>query len=212
MLPPGMENTSMAAALAKTQLEPVEPALIIFGLDDAKRPHGSYFGAADAPAAEFAARTMGFLAHRLATAGEREVAATLAPGKLFASGRAFVPFVRADLFDRLLKLVPAGALEAAAKTRIKLVASTPATTPASQAGASSPKKPIDYELPRDWATIRAGCLVLAYSKDDQSWFEAVVVTVEPNDVFGLTWRDYPDSAKFFMHRKKLGLLHPEFVA
>jgi hypothetical protein len=74
------------------------PALVVFGLDDTKRPHASAFGARQAELAEKAAGLMGMTALRLATAEQKALAAKLPRGRVFASGRAFVPFVRAGLY------------------------------------------------------------------------------------------------------------------
>ncbi len=96
------------------------------------------------------------------------------------------------------------------KSELGVVASSPA--PAAGGGAEKgAAKSAEYRLPRDWMTIAVGCLVLAYSDSDESWFECVVTKVEQNDVFELQWKDYPTEPKLYRHRKKLGLLHPEYV-
>src|SRR5215203_566666 len=78
-----------------------EVALVVFGLDATGKPHASAFDGADADLAEKAAGLMGMHALRPETDEQRQIAAKLPRGRVFASGRAFVPFVRAPLYEAL---------------------------------------------------------------------------------------------------------------
>ena len=68
-------------------------AAVVFGLDDAGKPHASAFTAHDAELAEKAAALMGMRVLRPGTDEQRALAAKLPKGRVFGSGRAFVPFV-----------------------------------------------------------------------------------------------------------------------
>ena len=67
-------------------------ALVVFGRDGIGRPHASVFDRSEADLAEKAAGLMGTRVLRVRTDEQRELAAKLPHGRLFASGRAFVPF------------------------------------------------------------------------------------------------------------------------
>ncbi len=70
-------------------------------MDDSGKPHASRFSDADAQLAEKAAGLMGMHVFRPATEEHRELAAKLPRGRVFGSGKAFVPFVKAGIFTAL---------------------------------------------------------------------------------------------------------------
>jgi hypothetical protein len=74
---------------------PAATALIVFGRDNGGKPHASRFDASEAELAEKAAGLMGMQVLRPETGEQRALAAKLPKGRVFASGRAFVPFVKA---------------------------------------------------------------------------------------------------------------------
>lgn len=206
----GQWRLPMTTTPATPSLGAVEPALILFGLDDAKRPHASFFAEPEVEGAEAAAKAMGFAALRATTTAMKGVAATLPRGKLFSSGKGFVPFVSSDRFDQIVKLAPEGVVEAAAASRAEQ-AQAAAIEAAAQAASSPPSANPTHDLPTSWDTIKEGSLVLAREEGEEDWYICIVTKVEPNDVFALQWRDYPDQPKIFRHRKKLALMHPEAV-
>src|SRR5258708_38894913 len=74
------------------------------------KPHASRFADHDAPVVARAAELMGFHVVRV-PADQVElhgIAERLPLGKIFASGRAFAPFVARSAFDRLAALVEGG--------------------------------------------------------------------------------------------------------
>lgn len=78
------------------------PAIILFGRDERGRPHISRFAGEEICGAKDAARLMG---QHLAAADAETLhgfAARLPVGRLFPSGKGFVPFVKGDIYDRLL--------------------------------------------------------------------------------------------------------------
>src|SRR3954452_21782059 len=76
-------------------------ALVVFGRDNGGKPHASRFDASEAELAEKAAGLMGMQVMRPENAEHRELAAKLPRGRVFASGRAFVPFVKAAIYAPL---------------------------------------------------------------------------------------------------------------
>src|SRR4051794_41921594 len=109
-----------APKTAKPQPDPAAPALIVFGRDEAGKAHAAFFDQSEATLAEKAADFMSLRVLRVRTDEHRALAAQLPHGRVFASGRAFVPFVKAALF---LKLQTA-AQAAADASRAKLMPST----------------------------------------------------------------------------------------
>jgi hypothetical protein len=127
-----------------------------------------------------------------------EIAARLPVGRVHATGRTFVPFIRRDLYDKLVAAAPNGNL------------GQPLTPPASGAtgGAAGSRPPgSSLNLPRSWQEIGLGDLVLAQEDPEDGWYEAIVVEVA-NDMFTLRWRDYPRYRRITRHRLRLGLLYP----
>ena len=60
-------------------------------------------------------------------------------------------------------------------------------------------------LPKSWADIRAGSLVIGHEGHDYGWWEAIVTEVR-GDVLTLRWRDYPKQAAVTRDRQEVALL------
>lgn len=84
-------------------ISPTTPALVLFGRDQAGKPHASWFDAASVELAIKAAGLMSMRAVPVESDALREVAASLPRGRLFSSGRAFTPFVKGKLYERLVE-------------------------------------------------------------------------------------------------------------
>ena len=83
---------------------PAIPALVLFGRDQAGKPHASWF---DAPSAELATKAAGLMSMRAVPVESdelRELVTGLPRGRVFSSGRAFTPFVKGKLYERLVEL------------------------------------------------------------------------------------------------------------
>ena len=94
MTPNTVSATTTAAA--------IPPGLILFGRDERQRPHASRFAAGEKANAERAAGLMGMHVLEISDDTHQSLAAGLPQGRLFGSGKAFVPFVKAEVFDRLV--------------------------------------------------------------------------------------------------------------
>ena len=196
----------MSAATAGKLLPLLDevPAAFILGRDDTNKPHAAWFTADQVEAAEKAAALMGM---HLVTVGDDpafiDSIAGLPRGKLFASGKAFCPFVAAATFEKLLPLAPA----AGEPKKLRIVASAAA---AGEDMSKPPAAPVKgaVDLPKDWTAIKVGSVVLASETKEEGWFEAKVTEAKPNDVFLLQWLDYPDYEPFVRHRERLALMFP----
>jgi hypothetical protein len=203
---PKEQNTAQVDA-PTGETKPAVATLIVFGLDDAKKPHASWFDEADAPLAEKAARLMGMKILRLTTDEQRGLAGKLSRGKIFQSGRCFVPYCNRTIFAQLAAMggedppidpaVVQSALDEPAGERAVRAKPTEA---ASSPGASS------------WAAITVGSVVLASEGEKEGWYEAVVTAAKPNHLFELVWRDWPDEKPIVRKRGNLGLLPPAEAA
>ncbi len=186
----------------------IEAAFIVLGRDEAGKAHASWFDAADRPAAEAAARAMGFAGLCAAADGVRELAGNLPRGRVFASGRAFVPFVRASLYEHLLTHLPEGAVEAARAAAKANAAENPAPADGSKPAASYAEASGKEERP-DWKKLKKGDLVLATLGGDEPWYPAIIVDEKSNGLVEVRWRDYADDPNVIRRREHLALLHPD---
>ncbi|MHC2018947.1 hypothetical protein [Methylobacterium sp. CM6247] len=199
-----MTTTTSTAAI-------MPPGLILFGRDERQRPHASRFAAGDKANAERAAGLMGMHVLEISDDTYRRLAAGLPQGRLFESGKAFVPFVKAEVFERLV--AAAGLPDVAVPVRASgKAASAP---PASGGGASSASGAGGpggrFKAPTDWHEIERGSLVLACEGPQEGWFEAIIMYTKADDAFELQWRDWPDNPLITRHRSELGLLPPGAV-
>lgn len=198
----------MSAGAAGTSLPSptLLPAGLILGRDNNDRPHAAWFLPGQLEAAESAAQLMDL--HFVAVGDNQELAAIatkLPKGKLFDSGKAFVPFIAGAAYDQLLPHAPAAAADH----------KTPKPKPAKQTAAAveddptkPPVAPKGIDHPKDWQSIKLGSTVLASETREDGWFEAIVTEVVSDDVFGLKWADYPDYDPFLRHRQRLALKFP----
>lgn len=183
------------------------PALILFGRDESGRPHASAFSATDAENASRAAALMGL--HTLAVGEKNDIiAAGLARGRLFASGKAFVPFCAEVVFARLLTAAGLPDVPMPLEGAGKAAGTSPPTNAGSGGLGGTDGSGAPPSAPRDWSAIGIGSVVLACQGPMEGWWEAVVTYTKANDSFVCVWRDFPDDGEITRARKDLGLLPP----
>jgi hypothetical protein len=83
------------------------PALIVFGLDGAKAK-GGWFTATETDLAQKAAESLQLRLYKIDTPEGAEAAKDLSRGRVYANGRGFVPFIKRDVYDRLLQAAGTG--------------------------------------------------------------------------------------------------------
>jgi hypothetical protein len=183
-----------ADASASAPLAPV----VLFGIDSRGKPKAARFGKAAASLAVKAASQLQLRVIPTDQPKVAEIAARLPVGRVHATGKTFVPFIRRDLYDKLI---------AAAGNGNGSVAVRPS---ASQAGGAAAAKPpgANPNLPHNWDEIGLGDLVVAQQDVEDGWYEAIVVEVN-GDMLTLRWRDYPRERKLVRHRLRVGLLCTE---
>jgi hypothetical protein len=169
--------------------------LVLFGIDNRGKPKGARFGKEHASLAMKAATQLQLRVLASNDPEVAEIAARLPVGRVHATGRTFVPFIRRDLYD---KLVAAAANGNAHPTRPPNGSSGAS---GSAPGGSAPR------LPQNWQEIGIGDLVVANQSREDGWYEAIVVEAN-GDMLTLRWRDYPRERRIVRHRLRLGLLYP----
>jgi hypothetical protein len=198
---------------AQAKPEPADaPALVVFGRDKGGKPHASSFTEREAALATKAAELMGLRTLPVRTETERALAAKVPKGRVFASGRAFVPFIKATLMTEL----QAAALNSGVKP-LKLLtgpASTGAGEPTPAVPLTPPKghRTGPVKQPCGWADVRVGSIVLGAAPPRRTeWFECLVTAVEGEDLFTLRYCDWPKEPPFKRRRVEIGLMHPAYT-
>jgi hypothetical protein len=169
--------------------------LVLFGIDCRGKPKGARFGKEHASLAMKAATQLQLKVLASSDPKVAEIAARMPVGRVHATGRTFVPFIRRDLYDKLLAAAANGNTHSASPPNGSSGAS--GSTP----GGSAP------HLPRNWREIGVGDLVVANQDRDDGWYEAIVVEAN-GDMLTTRWRDYPRERRMAHHRLRLGLLYP----
>jgi hypothetical protein len=184
------------------------PALIMVGLDDRGKPHASWFGPDDTAKAEAAADLMDMALMEIDSDELVAIASKLPQGKLFESGKAFVPFVKRETYDRLAAYLDDDYIAASA-ARVKAAAAAASAGAADYAKAS--KGETKGRQPGDWSNLMVGDIVLASEGLDDGWWEAKIEEVLPEEQFRLRWREWPELEDFTRRIVDIALLHPKHV-
>ena len=178
------------------------PIIVVLGIDVDGRAHASRFDERDAPFVQRAAELMGFHAVRVAPDNDElhAIAEKLPLGKIFATGRAFVPFVSRSALDKLATLVEGGVtVEARATAGVApvLPRADMYTTEAVNAADAL------------WSKIEIGTVVLATQPDiyGPGWWEGVVVGIKGDDLT-LRWTDEPAEDPVKVSRRDVALRQP----
>ncbi|WP_131194554.1 hypothetical protein [Lichenihabitans psoromatis] len=207
---------------------PTTPALVIFGKDQAGKPHASWFDQASAELATKAAALMNMRAVPIESDALRELVGTLPRGRVFSSGKAFTPFVNGKLYGRLLELtrdlLGLSAVEPTTATDVSDEAAedgvgsqddmaSETITPGADGKPSkvfdpapgkkgAPTKPV--ARPTRIEEVGLGSTVLATTGATEGWFEADVIGIN-GTMLTLKWCDYNEPT-VVRRRTELGFL------
>lgn len=131
----------------------------------------------------------------------------LPPGRIYSSGKAFIPNIRRDLVE---KLEAALATEGDESQKYKL-AYPSGETPEHEGHTEQAKvrtiSPVTFGLPRSWDNIQPGHVVLVHESPADGWWEATVMERE-DEILTLRFRDYPRQPKFQRHISQVALINP----
>lgn len=193
-----------------------QPILVVLGLDDTGKSRASRFTPADSEQAVLAARLMNMHAVNVTDVELRKVASELPMGRIYATGRGLVPFVKRDLYDKLAVLLGTEAeqrdqrlahLRTDAEIRQSKEAE-PSVTTTDDSASVSKASAAESSSDDPWTSIRVGTTVLARSQaSDEGWFEAVVSSIAADkDELTLRWRDFSGEPVFKRKRRTVGVL------
>jgi len=146
------------------------------------------------------------------TDAERALAAKVPRGRVFASGRAFLPFTKAAIYAELRALAPEAVAPLVTVAKVADIKQSPAES-LSVSDADSPDKPL--LRPASWNDIEAGAIVLAAAPTDVGWYECAVLAVEGDDGLQLKYCEFPKEPIFTAQRSQVGLMPfklPEGIA
>jgi hypothetical protein len=118
-------------------------------------------------------------------------------GRLYASGKAFVPPIRRDLLGKLKAAIEASGDE----SHVQQPAPAPSSEKTKAGGV------VAAGLPRTWESIDVGQLVLV-EDDDPGFGWPCLVTKREDQVLTLRLRDYPDKGTYVRHIAQVGLVNP----
>ncbi len=178
-------------------------ALLVFGLDENGKPKGARFVASQFDPATQAANTMNLQICEALSEDLIELAKKLPSGRIYARGRAFVPFIKRDLYDKLH--AASGGLVRDGRSEADGAAA--AAADASSAQGTAEAQPVVRGLPRYWDQIQAGHLILNFEGPGEGWWEAVVVA-RNDQMLTLQYRDFPKVPKFDRHLSTVALINP----
>ncbi len=180
------------------------PHIILVGLDDQGKPHASWFTRDQTEPAAVAADLMQMAPLPITTPELTAIAAGLPKGKLFESGKAFVPFVKRSVYDQLATHLTADFLTAAAH-RVE------AAKAAGESYTKASKGEVPMRLPEDWSKLAIGDTVLASETADDGWWFAEVVEMPGEDKVRLRWLDFPEYPTMTVGITEIALLHPQYL-
>ena len=165
------------------------PDLIVLGMDEAGKPKAARFPSGHDSVVAKAAKAMNLAVCKADGEVLAELAKKLPPGRLYSTGRGFVPPVGRSLYDKLVE-------------QLKL-AGQPVPRDADQANAQQPAP----GLPATWDDIAVGHMVIAHEAPKEPWWAAIVVARD-GDMLTLKWRDYPHEPNVLRHAGAVALLKP----
>ncbi len=169
------------------------PELIVLGRDEAGKPRAARFPAGHDSLVAKAAKAMNLAVCKADGEALAELSKKLQTGRLYATGRAFVPPVGRSLYGRLIEQ-----LKFAGQA---VPGETDQTTDQAAPG-----------LPTTWDDIAVGHLVLVPEEGVRAgWWEAIVLARD-GDMLTLKWRDWPGYPNVTRHAGSVALLKPSPVS
>jgi hypothetical protein len=165
------------------------PELIVLGRDEAGKPRAARFPADQASLVAKAAKAMNLAVCKADGDALTELAKKLQTGRLYATGRAFVPPVGRSLYGKLIEQLNLAGQPVPGETDQTADLAAPG-------------------LPTTWDDIAIGHLVLAQEEGaKQGWWEAIV-QARDGDMLRLKWRDWPGYPNVTRHAGSVALLKP----
>jgi hypothetical protein len=171
----------------------------VFGIDSTGKPRGARFSDFNDRALKFAL-DIGLVGVHPASPAFAEIALKLPAGRLYASGKAFIPNIRRDVVGELNAIL-SSAGETSQQHR--------SSPPIERAEAAGSEPPIASGLPRSWDSIEVGQVVLAEEDGANEGYWACVVVKREDDILTLRLRDFPKQRQqYIRHVAQVALIYP----
>lgn len=173
---------------AKATTAKPETFFYVFGVNESGKPRGARFVAAQADSISDVLQAMKLTICHDTSPRMTELGMKLPLGRIYARGKAFVPFIRKEHYEQL-----------------RAAQFGPPSAPAGQE--IPPDQIANSEVAKSWDEVTPGRHVLAHASHIEGWWEAVIVARE-DEIVTLTWRDYPEEGQVRRHITSLALTHP----
>jgi hypothetical protein len=190
--------------------DPSNAQLFVYGLDEAGKPKGARFSATEAERVLPVATAMNLQCSQAGSDETSSPGMKLPIGRIYARGKAFIPNIKRDLYDKLV-----AALDPARNENDhSQVEGTAASSAASSGGGVKSLTdtgaillPLASGLPQNWESIAAGNMILIDAGPGEGWWEAIVINRD-DAILTLRYRDYPKVPKFERHISTVALINP----
>jgi hypothetical protein len=192
----------------ETKDDPFSNPVFAFGLDENGKPRGARFAQGLNDQLTAAALDMNCRVIQNHSAAFTALGMKLPVGRIYASGKAFIPNIRRDLYEKLeaARQQPPEKVEGVVPVSLYKV-QTPASEPSDKPTEVPCASPMVSGLPKSWEVVAAGHMVLAFEGPGEGWWEAVVVHREA-EILTLRYRDYPKVPNFQRHITTVALINP----
>ena len=184
--------------------------LFVYGLDEAGKPKGARFPATETEKVFPVATAMKLQSSQACSEEVANLGMKLPVGRIYARGKAFIPNIKRDLYDKLLAAI-GSCKEEHDHSQIEGTVASSATPGGSVAHAPTETgailPPLASGLPQNWESIAAGNMILAHESPGEGWWEAIVISRD-DAILTLRYRDYPKAPKFERHVSTVALINP----
>jgi hypothetical protein len=172
---------SQTTPTKKSAPPPPAKAYILMGADEYAKPRAARFSGEDPALLAKAAEAMHLRLIEITEPEVAEIAALLPVGRLHASGKGLVPYIKGEVYTELMYTA--------------LYPKPPQPNP----------DPAPQDLPRTWADLAPGHIVIAKETLELGWWEAVVIE-RTGDLVTIKYRDYPQYPPLVRHRSVIALI------
>jgi hypothetical protein len=183
--------------------------LFVYGQDEAGKPRGARFPATEMERLFPVVSSMNLKFYEGSTEELIALGMKLPVGRFHARGKAFIPNIRRDLYDKILAAL-VSFKEQADRSQEERTAAARSDKKPDSGPASSPEPDVATlasGLPQDWPSIASGHMVLVQESLEEGWWEAIVIARE-NDILTLRYRDFPKVPKFDRHVSTIAMINP----